>query len=280
MSEYDPKTITQTQLSTNSDQCFAFLKEGKCKWGATCRFKHGQSRSTTASWGKKNGKGVTVQQQQQHGIVVTEKAKKPKHLKRKLQQARESGNEQRLKELEDEEQSLWNVKHMAAKQFKKTCKNIVTKLYGEEKFDESKFKEYLDAGYSKKKLLKRLGISEEDQGKFKEAVKAEKKAENNTNLKHDKDNVNDRYSDKNYKKKFKLPENDYNDDNYEDNSTNTNVKTKLKVDKKSCKKLVKKLYGDERWNEEQFDELIGQGMKGEELLTALGISKKNLHNFK
>ena len=64
MSEYDPKTITQTQLSTNSDQCFVFLKEGKCKWGATCRFKHGQSRSTTASWGKKNGKGVTVQQQQ------------------------------------------------------------------------------------------------------------------------------------------------------------------------------------------------------------------------
>ena len=59
----------------------------------------------------------------------------------------------------------------------------------------------------------------------------------------------------------------------------TNVKTKLKVDKKSCKKLVNKLYGDERWNEEQFDELIGQGMKGEELLAVLGISK-NLHNFK
>ena len=273
MSLYDPKTIVSTQLSTKTDQCFAFLRDGKCRWGASCRFAHGQ-QSKSNSQGAKKAKDTT-----QH--VIIEKKKKPKHLKRKLQQAHEFHDEEKLRELEKEQQHLEEIKDTSAKHFKKTCKKIVTKIYGEGKFDETKFREYVQAGYSKDKLLKKLGISENEQKQFKA-------------------NRKKMYSDEqdgfveNHTKKSKInnssDNNDDNDDN--DNSVNdsvrvdertnheTETKASLKVDKKSCKKLVKKLYGDERWNESLYDELIGQGMRGETLLEALGISKRHVKNFK
>ena len=40
------------------------------------------------------------------------------------------------------------------------------------------------------------------------------------------------------------------------------------------------MYGDERWDEAKYDELVGQGHTGETLLELLGISKKHLKNYR
>ena len=268
MSVYDPKTVVSAQLSTKTDQCFAFLRDGKCRWGTTCRFAHGQRNNSSGQTTRK-GKGAI-----QH--VVIEKKKKPKHLKRKLQQALENHDEEKLRELEREQQCLQDIKNTSAKHFKKTCKKIVTKLYGEEAFNEIKFQEYVKAGYSKEKLLKMLRISDDEQKEFKakskvtEGIKKIKDGEQNDSIPQ---------------KKSKI----FSDNHDDSNSINGSLvgsehthgdKAISKIDKKSCKKLVKKLYGDERWNESMYDEFVGQGMRGEELLEALGITKRHLKNFK
>ena len=262
MSVYDPKTIASTQLTTKSDQCFEFLKNGKCRWGATCRFAHGDKGNVQVA---RKRKGTTQ-------TVVEEKSKKPKHLKRKLQQAQESQDEEKLRELELERQHLQGIKDASAKLFKKTCKRLVKQLYGEEKFDESKFQEYIKAGYSKEKLLKKLGISEDEQKRFKAKDKATGGDEETKKNEGSQE----------YNKKCQVP----NDKQHTDRNLNTDgnvaakAEVRLKVDKKSCKKLIKKLYGDERWDEAQYDELVGQGMKGNALMEALGIGERHLKNFK
>lgn len=99
----------------------------------------------------------------EHPTVVPVQIKKPKHLKRRVENAEKAGNKSLVQSLAKETEELIKIKEVAAKNFKKTCRKLVIKMYGDERWDPVKFDELLTAGIRGDKLLEILQISHEQQ---------------------------------------------------------------------------------------------------------------------
>jgi hypothetical protein len=182
----------QRKNVSESKVCFAYQK-GTCSRGDSCRFSHSgpaasRPRDTAASKTStktpvvaptNENKSVDKPTNVPEGIVLFgnepipvpttgRPTKKPKHLKRKLEVAEKTGDQQLLEELQSEANSLKEIKDDAAKKFKKTCRRLVIKLHGDDAWENCDFDELISSGCRGNKLLKKLHISHEEQQKFEE----------------------------------------------------------------------------------------------------------------
>ena len=102
---------------------------------------------------------------------LQQKAKKPKHLKRKLAVA---VTEVELAELEKQREELAKIKDEAAASFKKKVRKLVLKMHGDEAWDPEKYDQLIAGGVVGSRLLKKLNITREQQKVFDAEVKVEK----------------------------------------------------------------------------------------------------------
>lgn len=94
--------------------------------------------------------------------VAPIKPKKPKHTKRKLAQAAlledSSSRAEALLKTEKEKEELAEFKKLASKNWKRTCKKLVKKSLGEDKWNEEKFLRLEKKNLSKEAFLSALGV--------------------------------------------------------------------------------------------------------------------------
>lgn len=90
------------------------------------------------------------------------KVKKPKHIKRKIEQAAsiadDSTRAEELLKVDKEKAQLNDYKKNAAKMWKKTCKKLVKKSLGEDKWDELLFESLVKSKMGKEAFLLALGV--------------------------------------------------------------------------------------------------------------------------
>jgi hypothetical protein len=160
-----------------SGVCFAF-QNNECTRGNKCIFQH--ERQTYDEESKKRRRDDTdlANVLNNHpGVVLLGdraiaesapvfeppvKLKKPKHLKRKLENAAlitdvVARSEEVLK-IQTEKEELGEFKKNAAKMWKKTCQKLVKRSLGEDKWDEEKFQSLVAAKVGKETFLKALGV--------------------------------------------------------------------------------------------------------------------------
>ena len=156
--------------------CYAFQK-GECTRGGKCKFSH--EITTEASKKRKyeeadlagvisNHQGVVLLGDRAviSDAVVRKisppKLKKPKHLKRKIEQAAaiedDTTRAEELLKVEKEKESLKEYKKSAAKLWKKTCQKLVKKSLGEDKWDEERFQKLVKSKVGKDAFLLALGV--------------------------------------------------------------------------------------------------------------------------
>jgi hypothetical protein len=82
------------------------------------------------------------------------KVKKPKHLSRKISQAKDAGDVESLNVLQSEQEKLVNLKSEKASKWQSVC----MKLVGVEKWNQEKFDKLVAAGLKKKKFLEALNV--------------------------------------------------------------------------------------------------------------------------
>jgi hypothetical protein len=99
----------------------------------------------------------------------TKKNKKPKHLKRKLEQALVEQDAGVIQEITLLQQELEASKLEKARKWKETCQQLAGPAW-----DETKFDELIGVGMDKKKLLEALGIESSDEKK--KRLREEKKS--------------------------------------------------------------------------------------------------------
>lgn len=128
-------------------------------------FSHSSPRnaSSSSSTSAKRGKNDSQRTREK-------KFKKPKHLKRKIEQAEADNNELAL-QLKAEKDKLENTKHERKVRWEAVCK----KLLGA-KWDQAKFDTLAASGCSKKAFLAALGVEDTKQKKSRKKPRAPKGA--------------------------------------------------------------------------------------------------------
>lgn len=281
MSEYNPNDIMNmiarnaslgnepSTSSSASPYCFAYQK-GTCKRGDDCKFEHVHTALSVSSRGVDNSSSFPDKKV----FIPGEKLKKPKHLKRKLEAALQTNNANELMRLAKEKAELEEVKRKAAKNFKKTCRKVVIRMYGEEAWVEETYADYIASGIVGNALLAKLGISTEQQKLFgenkKEGMLSKKRLlVASMNI----DTVTMQSCSKQTKTEMIV---------HEDVEAPLGLR-KIPTDKKSVKKLVNKLFGEDKWKsslECMYDDLVANGLTGHVLLKKLGITDSILKSYK
>jgi hypothetical protein len=80
-------------------------------------------------------------------------------LKRKLDAALLENDTELLAQLDEEKQKLAKFKEAAAKNFKKTCRKLIIRNYGETKWNSNEYDRLISTGLHGKSLLRHLGLS-------------------------------------------------------------------------------------------------------------------------
>jgi len=171
------------------DYVKADFKDGD--WICMCGMHNFRRRLVCAKCGKKDdGLG---DKGQSRGGYKQEKPKKPKHLKRKLELAKQlsedgaQGNgvaQALMSKLEAKSKDLEDIKAAKAIAWKELCQKL-TKKQGKEWEGgvSDKFEQLLKSGCSKANFLKALGISEDDMEKAKDKDKDGNAAAENDKIK-------------------------------------------------------------------------------------------------
>lgn len=80
-------------------------------------------------------------------------------MKRKLDAALRANDTELLAQLDKEKEKLAKFKATAAKNFKKTCRKLIIRNYGETKWNPDEYDRLISTGLFGKSLLRHLGIS-------------------------------------------------------------------------------------------------------------------------
>lgn len=80
-------------------------------------------------------------------------------MKRKLDAALRANDTELLTQLDKEKEKLAKFKATAAKNFKKTCRKLIIRNYGETKWNPDEYDRLISTGLFGKSLLRHLGIS-------------------------------------------------------------------------------------------------------------------------
>lgn len=92
------------------------------------------------------------------------KAKKPKHLNRKIAQAQHQGDSSILQTLIKQKEDLAETKNQRAADWETLCKKLVR----QDKWNQEKFDKLMKIGLNKKKMLEALGVERERDKKKKD----------------------------------------------------------------------------------------------------------------
>lgn len=172
---YSVYLYTMDRNSTTRGVCYAFQKN-ECTRGSKCKFAHELANEATKKRKHEEADLADVISSHQGVVLLGDKAvtesvpkyvpppklKKPKHLKRKIQQAEQITDDQAraevLLKVEKEKADLGEYKKDAAKMWKKTCQKLVKKSLGEDKWDEERFQELVRRKVGKDAFLLALGV--------------------------------------------------------------------------------------------------------------------------
>jgi hypothetical protein len=167
-----PVNADQPRKKAFEDKQHPFL-EGD--WNCSACKQHNFARRKYC--GRCGGVKNDTRVRKQSKTVVIEKKKKPKHLKRKLEAATDSGDKEAIRKLNEEKQQLIDIKINNCSKWKQVCMSMVQKQDGiiwdderEKMFNDMIEKKSNDRGLglSKDKFLMKLGVTLKDKTKDKQ----------------------------------------------------------------------------------------------------------------